>query len=145
VTIGMIALELIKEVKFEEVKQELLVTDSSFGNVLPQLENYYESLKNVELSSVEEKNKIQVSREYFDTSFFIGKEEKSAVEEVTDFVPVELILASEIAEEDLADLEKPLIVAGLLNLLTFNGTCFSEEERKTDVESLKQRIEELNV
>ncbi|PLS18823.1 hypothetical protein CVD28_00010 [Bacillus sp. M6-12] len=140
----MLVAELIKEVAFEEVKKELVITSKGFEKVLSQFENYYEGLKNTELSLEPQHSKIQVSREYFDVSYFIGTEKKDAVEDVTTFVPAELILASQVADEDLVDLEKPLIVSGLLCLLTFNGTCFSEEERQAEVDSLKQHIADVN-
>lgn len=136
----MLVIDLIKSTSFEGVKKELYLSGRYEENILQKFESYYKELKDSELYFEENSNKIQVNRENFETSNYIETVEKEDMETLITFVPATYVLASTVFESDLAELSKELIVSAILNSLTFDGTCFSEDERKEYLHKLKEHI-----
>lgn len=137
----MLVIDLIKSTSFEEVKKELYLSGRYEDNILQKFARYYEEFKNSELYFDAKHNKIQVNRENFETSNFIYSVEKDDIEKLITFVPATDVLGSTLFESDLKDLSKELIVSAILNFLTFDGNCFSEEERKEYLNNLKEHIQ----
>lgn len=140
----MLVIELIKNVSFEAVQKELFLTGRYSDDVLLKFEGYFHAIKENQLSFEANQNKIQVNRENFETSFYIEPVEKEVVAQLTTFVSADKILCSNLLATDLNDLSKELIVSTILNLLTFNGTCFSEEEREKYVCDLKEHVDAIS-
>lgn len=136
---------LLNEVEFKDVEKELLVTQPRLKHVIESFSRYFEELQGMELSLGEEKSKIQVSREYFDYSYMTHTETNEWMNTFSTFVPVEQILASDIAKEDLEDLSKELLASLVLCLLTTDGAFFTEDERKNAVYTSQNGMEEVIV
>jgi hypothetical protein len=136
--------ELIKQVDFKDVEKQLLLTDSKLKKVLHLFHDYYLDLQQREDDFKLLDSTIKMDREMFHTIYFVPTKKRDVIEELTTFVPLETILSSKVSDEDLADLEKSLIVAGALYYLTFGGTCFSEEERKKEYEKVKLILQDTN-
>jgi hypothetical protein len=135
-------LDVLNQVSFEQVKKELLLSNRSFGDVMDKFEAFFSTLGNTTLGNAEQNSQIVMNRESFETAYYIPSQQQDVRETLTTFVPCNIILASPIKEEDLSELDKALIVAGALCLLTFNGTAFSEEEREREIEATKEWFQE---
>lgn len=139
----MILQTLLKQVDFKSVEKELLLTNPKLKESMPSFARYFEELRLVELSSEQERSKIQVSREYFDYSYLTDATTNDWINTFDTFVPAKQVLASDIVRGDVEDLSKELIVSLVLCLLTSEGTFFTEEERKAKVDSLQLVEEEV--
>ncbi|WCK57609.1 hypothetical protein PP175_26465 (plasmid) [Aneurinibacillus sp. Ricciae_BoGa-3] len=140
----MMLIDVMKEVSFEGVKRQLLLTHRPFEGVMDEFKAYFTAIQSTPSTLQPLESQIVMNREFFETAYFIPNTKQDVRESLTTFVPLETMLASQVKQQDLDELDKDIIVAGALCMLTSNGICFNEEERKQEIERTKEQLKELS-
>lgn len=134
----MIVRDLLQSTNFDAVKKELLLSRPFSTDKLNQFLSYYNEISQ---GKIEHNDYIlTTNRENFEYGSLFDPLSHSFIDDVFTHIPVEIYLGADVNKDDVRELSPALIIAGLLVALTFEGTCFTEQDREEKIIYMKRKV-----
>lgn len=133
----LLLIELFHDVDIHDVQRELTISDKKWGTLSESVEKIFQHLLTIPIGKPS--NLVfKINRETFD-SLYIDTELKNSYEEYLKLCPsYHVFMNSFIDQEDINELEKPLLVAGAISFITMDGSVFTEADYQEALSNYSQ-------